>query len=302
MSDFNKTNVSSQWERINRLHFTDEALADIENFKTSAVNHKLAVWNPKTNGVRYLKELSHNLCRSLKPKEWALLDNIRGRELGNPYTVSFNGRRVCLDYLQSIFELDAIRAFVQLDGADVLEIGAGYGRTCHALFSNHILSSYTIVDLEKTLLLSSVYLKSVLSQEQYSLIKFVTAEDLGKLSSDSYTLAVNIDSFAEMPEDTVHAYLKFISTNCQWCYIKNPVGKYLDPSLDMHSDGSEAVQLALSAGLLRDIIDIHDNQIVESQSKKFLLVYSPGKDWELVSESWARPWSFYWQAIYKKRN
>jgi putative sugar O-methyltransferase len=303
MSDIKKSNVSGQWERINRLHFTDEALADLANFKSSAVNHKLAVWNPQSNGVRYLKELTHNLCHCLKPKDWELLDNIKGRDLGNPYTVSFNGRRVCLDYLQSIFEVGAIQqAFVPLAGADVLEIGAGYGRTCHALISNHNLSAYTIVDLEKTLVLASTYLKEVLSREQYSLVNFVNAEDIDKLTSCSYTLAINIDSFAEMPEEIVRSYLKLINTTCQWCYVKNPVGKYLDPSLDMHNDGSEAVQLALSSGILRDIIDIHDNLIVERQSQKFLKEYSPSKDWKLVSESWARPWSYYWQAIYKKRN
>ena len=300
MTDWTKTNASDQWDQIHKVHFTDDALGDLSNFKSNSLNHKLAIWNPNTNGVRYLKELIFNLCYNLSSAEWKLLENIKGREVGKPYSVIFNGHHVCLDYLQAVLEINAITPYLSLDETNVLEIGAGYGRTCHAILSNYRLSSYTIVDLKKSLALSMAYLKEVLPIDRFNSIQFVTAEDLKCLVGENYTLALNIDSFSEMPEQTVYTYLRFIRMHCHWCYIKNPVGKYIDPSLDRHSEGIEAVGLALSSGILRDTIDIHNNQAVKRQSIKFLSTYSPGKEWELISDSWARPWSYYWQAIYRK--
>jgi len=61
------------------------------------------------------------------------------------------------------------------------------------------------------------------------------------------------------------------------------------------------VALALSQGLLKDIIDIHNNAEIEKQAEKFLKAYSPGKRWQCLSNSWAKPWSYYWQAIYEKK-
>ena len=301
MNDWNKTSQSGQWERINRIHFTDEAICDLQCFKSNAVNHKLAVWDPRTNGVRYLKELVHNLCTYLSNEEWALLDNIEGRDLGNPYCVNFNGRKVCMDYLQAIFEMQFISRNLSLDAAHVLEIGAGYGRTCHALLSNHQIASYSIVDLGKALQLSRSYLSAVLNPERFEKLRFIAAEDFESLHHARFSLAINIDSFSEMPEETVHTYLSFVRERSDSLYVKNPVGKYSDPDFHTHGEGDESVQLALTSGMLRDVIDIYDNGVVAEQKKKFIDAYRPGKDWYVVEESWARPWSFYWQALYRNK-
>ncbi len=298
MNDWSKTAQSGQWERINRIHFTDEAICDLHSFKSNAVNHKLAIWNPQKSGVRYLKELVHNLCAGFTDEEWALLDNIEGRDLGNPYAVTFNGRKVCMDYLQAVLEIRFISRHLSLEGAHIMEIGAGYGRTCHALLSNHRIASYSIVDLGKALQLSRCYLSAVLQPELFEKIRFVAAEEFKFLHQSRFSLAINIDSFSEMPEETVHTYLSFIRERCSSLYVKNPVGKYSDPDSISHSEECESVHLALMSGVLRDIVDIYDNADVARQKKKFVDAYCPGQDWYLVEESWARPWSFYWQAFY----
>jgi hypothetical protein len=38
-----------------------------------------------------------------------------------------HGELVCMNYLQAVFELDVMARHVALDGATVVEIGAGYG-------------------------------------------------------------------------------------------------------------------------------------------------------------------------------
>lgn len=295
-----RTKASEQWENINRCHLTGERLADLEGFKSSVVNHKLAVWNPATNGIRFLKELAHNLCRNLTDEQWAMLDRTVGRELGRPYAVTYQGRSVCLDYLQAVFEATFLLRNLSLTNFRIMEIGAGYGRTAHLLLSNADVAEYNIVDLPGCLDLAHRYLKAVLPETCYAKLRFIPADEVEHMP-DSIDLALNIDSFAEMDESVVYEYLRLIDKHCEHFFVKNPVGKYLDPSLDSHAEGNEVVRMAMASGLLHEIIDIHDDQAVLRQSERFLEVYAPSAAWAVTDHQWGRPWSYYWQALYTKR-
>ena len=291
---------SALWEYNNQTQVTKERALGQSDFKSSSVNFKIALWDTQTNGARYLKSLIHNLCTSLTPENWERITKIPNRHVGNPITVRYNGEDVCLDYLQAVYELEFIQSSVDLDGLRILEIGAGYGRTCHAIMSNHAVESYTIIDLENCLHLSRRYLKEVLSKEEYAKVNFVLAKHSDLIGDLQFDLCINIDSFAEMDADVVRFYLDHVRDHVGYLYVKNPVGKYLDKSLDCHSQGEEVVQMALNAGVLRDIIDVHDNQAVESQVDKFVQAYQPGSNWACIAAAWATPWSYYWQAIFKK--
>ncbi|MGC5010646.1 putative sugar O-methyltransferase [Streptosporangium sp. DT93] len=289
---------SALWEHINNNHVTRDSADDLSTFKSSAVNYKLALWNPEVNGVRYLKALTYNLGRQLTPDNLTRLRRIGNREIGAPFSVRVHGERVCMDYLQAVYELEFIGARVDLDGAAVLEIGAGYGRTCHALLSNHDLASYHIVDLQNSLELARSYLKAALTAEQFARVVFVPAGRPELLPGSGFDLCLNIDSFAEMDAGTVHDYLALIDRLCRYFYVKNPVGKYLDRGLDGHAEGEHVVRLALATGLLTDVIDIHDSDQVEAMARAFVAVYRPADRWRPVADAWGVPWSYYWQALY----
>lgn len=292
--------ASRQWERINRYWVTEEAAGDLTNFKSDRPNQKIALWDPAANGVRYLKTLIYNLATGLGPADWARLRKTLNREVGNPIAVRQGGESICLDYLQAILEVGFIENTVDLRGADVLEIGAGYGRTCHTLLSNHDISTYCIADLKTTMQLSRKYLRAVLDDAQFEKIDFVSVDEVDDaLSSRRFDLCINIDSFAEMAPDTARGYLALIDRQCTACYVKNPVGKYLDRSLDGHFEGDEVLGQALETGLLRQVLDIHDSRAVKAAVPDFISIYRPGDDWSCVADGWAVPWSFYWQAIYK---
>lgn len=291
---------SPLWETYHRTRITKQASVDLRGFKSDAVNFKLALWNPQTNGVRYLKALVHNVAERLDETGWQRLRRIHGRETGAPITVRTHGELVCMDYLQAVLELDFVSRHVALDGASVLEIGAGYGRTCHALLANHDLAVYHIVDLENSLDLARAYLREVLDGSDFAKVRFIRAEDLERAPADlRYDLCLNIDSFAEMDPGVVTNYLAFIAGRCRGFYVKNPVGKYLDPSLDGHAEGQDLVAMALSTGVLRDVIDIHDSEAVYKQSARFVDAYRPAPGWSSVADEWAPPWSYYWQALYR---
>lgn len=291
---------SQQWERINSTHLTRDAVADLRGFKSSDINFKLALWDTRVNGVRYLKALTYNLATGLSERDRARLRRVHHRDVGAPISVTHDGDPVCLDYIRAVYELGFIADHVPLDGATVLEIGAGYGRTCHTIVSNHDVAAYYILDLPNTLEVSSKYLSAVLSDEQLDRVRFVPVEDLDRrLSGVTFDLCLNIDSFAEMPPDTVHSYLSLVNERCRHLYVNNPVGKYLDASLDGHAEGAEVVAMAMETGLLRDIIDIHDNRAVADRADSFVEAYRPGAGWSSVADAWAPPWSFYWQALYR---
>jgi putative sugar O-methyltransferase len=278
--------MNDQWKYITENIITDDI--PLDNFKSNRVNFKLGLWDPETNGIRYLKNILYNHALELDAYHIELLSRTKNRHVGNPITVRCTGQEVCMDYLQAAHETEFIRHAVDLNGKSVIEIGAGYGRTCHMLLSNFDITHYTIVDLENCLSLSYKYLKEVLTPDQFSRIRFVNTDAQWGI----HDICINIDSFAEMDSDVVKDYINNIAIYCKYLYTKNPVGKY-----KMEGADPDRLKEALSAGILRDIVDIYDTEDVYKHSKKFNSAYNPG-GWDLISTDWALPWTFYWQTIY----
>lgn len=294
--------ASRQWQRINDLWINEEASADLTGFKSDDRNYKISLWSPKTGGVRYVKALTYELATRLTTDDWSRVKKIEHREVGDPVTIRYNGVAICMDYLQSTLELGFIEKEIDPNGASILEIGAGYGRTCHAMLSNYDVAAYTIIDLKNTLNLSRAYLREVLDDKQFAKMTFVQVEDIDTaLGSDRFDLCVNVHSMTEMVPDTVDSYLRLIDERCGAFYVKNPVGKYMDKRLDGHAEGQEAVRLALETGPLRQVLDIYDNQAVEAAVPDFLAAYRPpGAGWSCAAHARGVPWSHFWQAVFTK--
>jgi putative sugar O-methyltransferase len=288
--------------RHDQDHVTGEAATELASFKSKAVNFKIAFWDPEKNGLRYLKTLMYNFAAGLSDEDWKRLRRIENRTVGDPITIIYDGEPVCMDYLRSVLELDFIARNVDLDGARVLEIGAGYGRTGHTLLSNHDLLEYHIIDLPNSLKLSEAYLRAVLDDEQFAKVRFTSIGEVDeRYVATDFDLTVNISSFSEMNPETVDNYLAMINARSRYFYIRDAVGKYLDGSLNGHSETPEVIEFALSAGKLRDVIDIYDSGAVGSHAPAFVDAYRPGPGWTCVADGWAPPWSHYWQALYGKR-
>lgn len=293
--------ASPMWERINKQFFYKPSDIDLNTFKSNQSIFKLSLWDPKTNGVRYLKTLLYTVLSNSEAKDFHLYKRIENRNVGSPITVKIRGERVCLDYFQAVDEAKTISMAVSLKGAKILEIGAGYGRTCHTLLSLHPeIENYYLLDLEPCLVLSRRYLERVLSTNLFAKTRFFEIGDFNCLEQEIFDLAINIDSMADMQEESVSHYLGFIDDHCTGFYCKNPVGKYVNESLDGQAGDNESVELALKTGILRDIIDIYDENQIYTQVEKFLKAYCPGGAWKCISHRSAPPWSFYHQAVYRR--
>ncbi|MFH9070592.1 putative sugar O-methyltransferase [Streptomyces alboflavus] len=293
--------ASRQWERISENWVTEDGADNLTDFKSDSRNYHLALWDPRRNGIRYLRALVYELATRLGPEDWQKIRNTKNREVGNPVEVRLDGTSVCLDYLQAALELGFIEKELDLRGGRVLEIGAGYGRLAHAMLSNYDLDSYCVIDLKNTLSLSRSYLREVLSEKQFAKMRFVQVDDVtASLDTAQFDLCVNIHSMTEMIPETVEEYLRLIDRTCTAFFVKNPVGKYIDPSLDGYYKGDEAVQEALASGPLRQQLDIHDSEAVQAAAPDFLDAYRPGTAWSPAAHGRGVPWSYFWQALYTK--
>ena len=105
-----------------------------------------------------------------------------------------------------------------------MEIGAGFGRTCHTLLTLcPAIEEYIIVDLEPMLRLSRAYLQRVVPRAN---IRFISNSDEKALETLNADLAINIDSFQEMPPAVIAFYMTQVVQRAVRFYCKNPVGKY----------------------------------------------------------------------------
>jgi len=291
---------SDLWEKNNN-RFDNNVKIDWDEFKHSDFFYKIALWNPSVNGVRYLKMLLYNLGMGLSESHLNFLNKIHNRNIGNPYSVTVNGCEFDFDYLNSVYEIFTIKDYLDLSEKKILEIGAGYGRTCHSIVSNFDVDEYFIVDLDTMLQISKQYLHKVLPSNQYKKINFVSVDSFD--FSSSFDLAIQIDGFNEMDSSVVLGYLDFVSKHCEFFYTKNPVGKYKDRELDDHWSGKEDVDLAMNVGILVDVLgDIHDSVLIEKYSKKFIDSFTPSEAWRCIHSNWANPFAYYWEALYCRGN
>lgn len=291
--------ASEMWTRIIAETRLDPSL-DLDEDRIREINKHLAGWDPAANGVRYAKTALYLAAQRLEPRHWALLDAIGEKRLRDPVEVVLGGRSIGFDYLQVVLELDFMAPALNTAKA-VIEIGAGYGRTAHGvLITRPDLQRYTIVDLSPCLALSRSYLRRVLPPDLFAKVAFVSNEEVGDGAVMGGDLVINIDSMAEMNAEIVQGYLRLIDRHATAFYCKNPVGKYAPQSIGLPASAisSVATSQAMKTGLLRDLVDIFDDQAIEARSEAFAAAYRPGGDWRLIDASPALPWTYYRQALF----
>jgi len=298
---------SKLWKWHNLFWMTNSRVGNLAGFRSNAINFKISLFDPAHNGMRYLRTLIHCLCKSLSPENWERIKATKNRNLlGNPVTVRCNDEDVCLDYLQAVFELEFIQDSLGTgDIRRILEIGAGYGRTCHVIVSNHPVKEYYILDLDNCLRISNNYLKAVLDPLQFSKIHFVSADNIDSIADLKFDLCINIDSFGEMPMETVRYYLDYINKHCGYLYVKNPVCNPLASPYIKVSSGRAAFKNRICNLISRvitndtaipEVIDIFNTDAVKAQVEKYIRIYCPGTGWKCVADKGAVPWSYLCQS------
>lgn len=132
--------------------------------------------------------------------------------LGSPFPIRWRGRLISQDLANTALEMASIgEALAGSQPKHVLEIGAGYGRTAHAILSIYPDAAYTIVDIPPAIDISRWYLKALFPGRD---LAFVDGTD-GNASPRPFDLAISISSLQEMTREVVDHYLDMLDRHAE---------------------------------------------------------------------------------------
>jgi hypothetical protein len=294
--------ASKLWDHLSRTLFSTIDDGFLTSFRApGGANGRLAAWEPVDHTMRYFKFLLFNASRAQPDRFFDLYRRLGVVDLGAPVSVSVRSCAVNIDYFLAVDE------FLFLDGAidlsdvrSIVEIGAGFGRTCHTLLT--LLPSverYMIVDLTNVLSLSRAYLTRV-APEVIDKIHFVDAADGAAWRQSPADLAINIDSFQAMPHTTIAAYLHDLVAACRRFYIKNPIGKYRPASVGITVDDPAKFHDVFSLGYCRDIVDIFDDAALATARRAYIEAYRPDSSSRLIADKPLDIFPYLHHALYAK--
>jgi putative sugar O-methyltransferase len=148
--------------------------------------------------------------------------------LGHPPPVYWRGRLVSQDLANSALEVRAIHHALRGRAPEnIVEVGAGYGRTAYALLKLYPSATYTVVDIEPALDISRWYLSRLFPAER---LRFIHPEEATELPAGWASLGVSISSLQEMTPAQIAGYLSMFDRVAdggvvylkQWQHWYNP--------------------------------------------------------------------------------
>jgi putative sugar O-methyltransferase len=294
--------VSNLWKSLCAEQFANTDDAFLETFRRpGGANNRLAAWDPLDKTSRYFKFLLYAAAERQPARFFELYRALGNVELGQPVDVKLRSCAINIDYFLSIDEFLFLESAVDVQSVrSIVEIGAGFGRTCHtflALCNAGQLKQYTIIDLPQILALSRRALAKLVPQH-FSKVRFIDATDESSWKGLTADLAINIDSFQEMPPSTIGSYMKRVISNCGRFYVKNPIAKYDPQAIGLDDVDREKLQDVLSLGYCREVVDIFDDAALARTRPAYLEAYRPAAGWRLVADRPAEMFPYYHHAIY----
>lgn len=254
---------------------------------------------PKEPTYRYYLTILFNEIRKQKCYFFNNYRKLGNTNLGRPLGIVYDDLKINFDYLISLYEYDFISQNIKLNKIrSVVEIGAGFGRTAHTLLKlQPNIKSYTIIDLPPILKISKVYLQKVIP-DSISKINFISAYNIKEWKQIKSELAINIDSFQEMPKCTIKEYLKNLFSNINYVYIKNPVCKYDPKLLGINSSRKFDV---FSLGLMKEIVNIYNEKKLIKIRKVYNKRYCPSNKHKIIKSLPCNLYPYYQNTLYKKK-
>jgi hypothetical protein len=252
--------------------------------------------------MRYFKFLLYTAAQSQPERFFDVYRNLGNVDVGGPVSVTLHSCDINIDYFLAVGEFLFLESAIDMASIrSVVEIGAGFGRTCHALLAlgdKARLEQYTIVDLPQVLELSRRVLAQVVP-DQFGKIRFIDATQ-GSWRGLRADLAINIDSFQEMPPSTIDAYMQGLISGARYFYVKNPIGKYDPSTIGLPALDPQKMQDVFSLGYCRNVIDIFNDATLAAARPHYVEAYRPDADWRLVADRPMDLFSYYHHAIYAR--
>jgi putative sugar O-methyltransferase len=293
--------ISALWTSLSQTLFAKIDDEFISTFRrASGANSRLGTWDPFDKTMRYFKVMLY-ATSVRQPDRFFELYRALGRvNIGQPVSVTVRSCEINIDYLFALEEFLFIESAIDLNAVkSVIEIGAGFGRTCHALLAlAKDIDRYTIVDLPEVLELSRRVLAEVIPKHFHK-VRFINAAETAEWQKVVADLAINIDSFQEMPPPTIDAYMNGMIANCRHFYVKNPVGKYNPKDIGIIVDESNKFSDVFSLGYCQNVIDIFDDAALSEARAAYVLAYRPAFSWRLIMDKPMDMFPYLHHALYK---
>ena len=295
--------TSKLWDSLAKNQFAKIDGSFLANFREPGnANNRLAAWDPFDKSMRYFKFL---LFHQIQKKDREFFSNyakIGLTSLGKPITInSPSGEKINIDHFFAIEEYTFLNANIKFDRiGHVVEIGAGFGRTAQALIKLAAkIKKYTIIDIPKVLTLSATYLENVLNKDEFSKLEFVNALSLsnGNYKLSNIDLVINIDSFQEMPAETIRYYFQHVINNSRFFYSKNTVGKYTPELVGLYDMDPNQMLDVFSLGFSVDVIDIFNEAELTTARQKHVKQYCP-EDFSAISQKPLGIFPYYLNVLY----
>lgn len=300
MKNTQTAGVSELWEALCEELYSDIDDKFFTDFREphNAAN-RFSTWPPKEPTFRYYLTLVFNEVRKKNDDFFSMYKKLGNTQLGQPLSVSAQGVQVNLDYLTSLEEFDFLEANLDLGKIEtIVEIGAGFGRTAHTLLKLcPNIKQYTIVDLSPMLKLSSGYLNKVLGSEA-SKIQFISSNAIDLWQHVKSDLAINIDSFQEMPKETIINYQKNLISKAKAVYIKNPVCKYNPELLGIVNSRKHDV---FSLGLMTQVANIFNEKDLGEMREIYANAYLPSPNYKILNALPSDLFAYYQHILYKEK-
>ncbi|EKD41151.1 MAG: hypothetical protein ACD_73C00822G0007 [uncultured bacterium] len=298
--------ISKLWARLVKDRFAKIDELFLSNFREPGkANNRLAVWDPFDGSMRYFKFLFFHHIQIKDPSFFFNYSKIGLTTLGNPITIAApSGEAINLDHFFSIEEYTFLNANLDFGKiGHVVEIGAGFGRTAQALIKLvGNINKYTIVDLPEVLALSSSYLEKVLSKDEFAKLDFVNALLLHAEPHDFHPvdLVINIDSFQEMPKETIGYYFEQVINYSSFFYSKNVIGKYRPESIGLYDVNEQQLLDVFSLGLSTDVIDIFSAEELVKARQKHVKQYCPTKQFTVIAQEPLGIFPYFQNVLYQR--
>lgn len=179
-------------------------------FRRNPVYNQILEHVPEEQGRAYLQLIARDMALN------GALARFRKNDLyGNPRTFEYPGAGrfspTTLRYVKVLADLKAL--FGSLDGAEICEIGVGYGGQCRVICEWFKPGGYTLVDIAPALALAQRYLGN------YGLATPLRFETMDQLAPRDYGLAISNYAFTELRRPLQEAYLEKVLLHAKRGYI-----------------------------------------------------------------------------------
>lgn len=166
--------------------------------------------------------------------KYGVLDKLSEPTFGNPFIIKYKGQIISQDLCNSAHEFNCITNSADAGRIrNVVELGAGYGRTAYVFLKTLPQINYTIIDIPPALCIAQGYLSKVFSKEKFfyyrrfksfsqvkkdfetARIKFLMTDQIELLPKKYFDLSINISSLHEMRRNQIKNYLVQIDKVCK---------------------------------------------------------------------------------------